>query len=1172
MGEIAAAYVSGVLSLEDAVRVVCYRSQLLKQLRGQGSMLVTELSPEQAEELLKRFDDDVSVAVINSPLSTVLSGDTGTIKKIINLLESQNLFCKLVNVDVASHSSQMDCLSIDMQKGLSTLNPHSAKIPFYSTVTGTLADKMTFNAEYWMENLRKPVLFSNAVSQLLKNDFTCFVEISPHPILLGSIQQSLQSHHKDVSLLPSLRREEPEREIMFRTLGHLYTAGFTINWKKLSYEKGKYVELPLVPWQRSRYWLDEKSDGTKNYSHQAFHVHPLLGERMSLANTPTSYVWQTTFDNVLMNFFSNHQIGEEILFPAAGYIEMALQCAAETGLSKDHTVCDFAFKESMVLHREKPCMIQTQLLPGGNDKFTFSVYSKTSEDKNWILNASATFAKNETVEDICTTDRLPHDVIPKQSTAQFLPGNFYYTLQQRGIKYGAAFRCVQQIWTKDNVSLGYISLPESLQYETNVYQVHPALLDGCLQVLAAAQNHLFEHSFYLPTGCQQIRFYSRPGQHIWSHTSIKPETGNGEDALNADIRLTNDNGQLVAELVGFRLQRTSRRVRTLFSQQDTWLYQLEWQYKQASCALSTIAFEDRHWLILADNEGAGEGLAKRIEAGGGYCHLLHCKEFTSRSENINDDCFKELLEKRLNEISNPLHGVVHLWSLSTPTPASGIPVSSDAMDIYGCKSTLYLVQALARRMEALPHLWLITRGTQPIQAKDKIAAEQSPLWGLGKVISFELPGLKCSRIDLDPIQSVDEYVSLLVKEISIDDQEDQVAYREGRRYVPRLLPFTLKKSLVSPPLSFKSDGTYLITGGLGGLGLKTAEWMSLHGARHLVLIGRSKPSSPAADIIKRMKEKGVKVVVAGCDVSDKARLLKLFDSIKNNMPPLRGIIHAAGVLDDGSLLDLTNERMKKVMMPKLDGTLNLHLASLNLPLDFFVLYSSAVSVLGSPGQGNYAAASAYLDAFAYYRKSMGLPAISINWGPWAEVGLAAKATERLKKQNASTEHLIKVIKIERGLEILEELLKESTPQIMVLPFDLKNLIELYPAAAGLPFLEQVGGNETHVARLYARPKLRQQYVAPRNEIERKIAQLWQQTLHIDLVGVHDSFFELGGDSVLAAQVLSIAQKTFGIRINPQDAFKAFTIEKLAQMLEEQILNRIEAMSEDEAQRLLYKEN
>ncbi len=158
------------------------------------------------------------------------------------------------------------------------------------------------------------------------------------------------------------------------------------------------------------------------------------------------------------------------------------------------------------------------------------------------------------------------------------------------------------------------------------------------------------------------------------------------------------------------------------------------------------------------------------------------------------------------------------------------------------------------------------------------------------------------------------------------------------------------------------------------------------------------------------------------------------------------------------------------------------------------------------------------------------------------------------------------------MEILELLLKESTPQVVVLPFDLKNLLELYPAAASMPFFAEVGGSDTHVARLYARPNLRQKYIAPRNEMERKLAELWLQTLHIDRVGINDSFFELGGDSVLAAQILALARKAYGISINPQDAFQAFTIKRLAEMLEAEILKQIEEMSEEQAQRRLSEKN
>ena len=331
---------------------------------------------------------------------------------------------------------------------------------------------------------------------------------------------------------------------------------------------------------------------------------------------------------------------------------------------------------------------------------------------------------------------------------------------------------------------------------------------------------------------------------------------------------------------------------------------------------------------------------------------------------------------------------------SIPPQSPDVFDTDDVRETLGCNSVLYLVQALASSIAGMPRLWLVTRGAQPVREGEPIAVEQSPIWGFGKVISFELPELKCIRIDLDPHHSSADSVPILLKQFSLDDREDQIAYRGDIRYLLRILPFSLSNLSNSSSLSLRVDGTYLITGGLGGLGLETAKWMAQRGAKHLVLMGRSEPKPSARIIVDQMRQDGIEVSVSQADVSNQADLEQVFGMIKQNMPELRGVVHAAGVLDDGSIPNLTKERMKNVLAPKVDGTWNLHMATSQLPLDFFVLFSSAVSVLGSPGQGNYAAGSAYLDAMAYLRRHQGIPAISINWGPWAEVGLAAEAIER----------------------------------------------------------------------------------------------------------------------------------------------------------------------------------
>jgi acyl transferase domain-containing protein/acyl carrier protein len=1171
MGEVAAAYVAGVLNLEDAVKIICSRSKLLMPIRGKGRMLLTELSPEKAEELLKGYDESISIAVINSPTSTVLSGDSDIVLEIMSSLEGQNIFCRLVNVDVASHSSQMDQIQPALIEALHGIKPAPPEIPIYSTVAGGRNDKLEYDAGYWVDNLRKTTLFFQAVTDLFYSGFNTFVELGPHPVLLSAIQQSWQPHLGQIRLLPSLRREESDREVMISTLSMLYIDGFSIQWEHIYPKKVNYVKLPPIPWQRRRYWLETSSLSLQSPWHLMHETknrsHPLLGECITMANHSSTFVWQKTFDDEILRILNDHQVDGEVVFPAAGYIEMSINVAHETGIANTHRLTDFVFRESMILKEDNPRIVQVHLVRVDKNKHEFVVYSKYNHDDDWTMYASAAFIQQQPVENQPEQTKSNPEEIRHRCTSRLTPEEFYQSLASRGIQYGSTYRNVDQIWSNNNEALARISLNDILQKEAASFRMHPALLDACLQVTAVILSSSLEHDLFLPVGCQFVQFDSKPDHMIWSHVSIQPDSSPDNDIVKTDVRIFNDDGNNIAELKGFSLQRTSRRVRNLLSQEESWLYHLQWRPKEGANTHSIPSKEKKNWLIFSDDEGCGASLAQKLEEVGDHCRLLYAKEVIKKIENATDEILIEIVDQFIAEFTLPIDGIIHLWSLSI-SPQSDLDENKHgAMNVLGSYSLLFLVQSLSKHTSGTPPIFLVTRGAHLVHADDIITVEQSPLWGLGKVLSFELPEFKCVRIDIDPHLGYTDAVPDLIKQISsLEDREDQVAFRNSKRFVLRILPFPQSNSLNT--VTLHPDATYLITGGLGGLGIETAKWMVRKGAKHIVLLGRSKPSAQINSTLEGLKKNGVEIRIWQADVSSMTDMEKVMEQINNNMPDLKGIIHAAGILDDGSLLNLNIERVRKVFLPKIDGTWNLYQATSNLSLDFFVLYSSAVSVLGSPGQGNYAAASAYMDGMAYFMRLRGIPAITINWGPWADVGLAAEAIERLEEQNASTEHMIKVIKIDQGMKVLEQLLTENIPQVMVLPFDLKNLIELYPTAAGMPYLEEVGGSEAHVAHLYARPKLRQQYIEPRNEIEKKLVDLWRQTLHIDRVGVKDSFFELGGDSVLAAQILSLAQKSFGIRINPQDAFKAFTIERLAEMLESEIISQIEEMSEEEVNKRL----
>jgi NADP-dependent 3-hydroxy acid dehydrogenase YdfG len=291
-------------------------------------------------------------------------------------------------------------------------------------------------------------------------------------------------------------------------------------------------------------------------------------------------------------------------------------------------------------------------------------------------------------------------------------------------------------------------------------------------------------------------------------------------------------------------------------------------------------------------------------------------------------------------------------------------------------------------------------------------------------------------IDLDPQNSEDE-AEILLQLLADDHKEDHLALRDRKPYVARLVKQSLQEF---EPLLLRSDATYLITGGLGALGLHTAEWMVSKGAKHLVLISRHQPSEQGRTKIERLEQAGASIHVLCADISNEQEVLKIIEQVQTSLPPLLGVIHAAGVLDDGMMQQISWERFTQVMGPKVKGAWYLHQLTQHLSLDFFVCFSSTASLLGSPGQGNYAAANAFMDGLAHYRRQMGLPGLSINWGAWSQSGMADRVASQYQSRMQTSG--IGSISPAQGLQVLEQLLlNQSQSQVGVIPADWSVLVE-----------------------------------------------------------------------------------------------------------------------------------
>jgi short-subunit dehydrogenase/acyl carrier protein len=400
----------------------------------------------------------------------------------------------------------------------------------------------------------------------------------------------------------------------------------------------------------------------------------------------------------------------------------------------------------------------------------------------------------------------------------------------------------------------------------------------------------------------------------------------------------------------------------------------------------------------------------------------------------------------------------------------------------------------------------------------------------------------------------------LLAELWEPDREDQVAWRAGQRYVARLVRSAPEK--VAPQVQLTTQATYLITGGLGSLGLQVAEWLVSRGARHLVLMGRRGAAATVAqEAVRRWQEAGVYVRVARADIARVHELQSVLTEIQASMPPLRGVIHAAGILDDGILMQQQWARFAAVLAPKIAGAWNLHVLTQELQLDYFVLFSSAASVLGSAGQGNYAAANAFLDALAHYRRAQGLPALSINWGPWAEAGMAA--THRIGARLAAQG--IEALTPSRGLAALAHVLEHPVAQIAVLPIDWPRFVAHSKMVEIPPLLRQVAhewrSDDAAAPTVVQRADIAQQleHAPTTRRWELLVAYLQKEVAQVlgfptaQSLEPQQRFFDLGMDSLTAVELKNRLQTNLGYALPTPVAFDYPSVEALGGYLVKEVL-------------------
>ncbi len=594
VGEVAAAWAGGILTLEDAARVIFHRGRCMESAPTRGRMIAAAVTEAEARRLIAPYGDRVSLGAVNSPALVTLSGESEPLEAIAAELAARGVFTRFLDVQYAFHSAQMDPVKDDLLAALGHVPLQPARIPVISTVTASEAGRRDYGTEYWWLNVRRTVLFGPAVQHLIETGFNNFLEVGAHPALASALAECLREEGVKGTVLGSLRRKESDRVTMLASLGALHVAGHPIEWDGVLGGARNAVALPRETWQRERFWRESAGAFANRMTQR---VHPLLERALKMAEP----AFESELDQNALPWLADHRVQGHVVFPAAGSIEMMLGAARTLLGGEGGIVEDVDFRKALIVaDGENPTKVQIRYRPADG------VVEVASRDDagEWSLNAIGAVripdGGGEAGQiDIAAVRRgLPEEIAGQEIAARFV---------ENGISYGPAFRGIETVWRRDGEALGRVGVAEPIVGQPEHYLAHPALFDACLQVISAAlpRDAALSRGPFLPVHVDRIRLRSPFRGPVWTHVQMRFAAGR---AIVADLRIVDDSGRVLMEIDGFRCQAVTRQTSQSSASLEDWLYANTWQASpRPGAAIGKGA-------ALAPTEAAAEAAAELARA------------------------------------------------------------------------------------------------------------------------------------------------------------------------------------------------------------------------------------------------------------------------------------------------------------------------------------------------------------------------------------------------------------------------------------------------------------------------------------------------------------------------------------------------------------------------------
>ncbi|MGW7090458.1 SDR family NAD(P)-dependent oxidoreductase [Streptomyces sp. NPDC054871] len=948
VGELSAAHLAGVLPLPVAADMVATRAKLLHTLPAGTGMLAVLSGPEPLTEYLARHPR-AEIAAHNAPAATTLAGPSDVLDQVAGELTANGIRTRTLKVAHAFHSAHTDPVLKaygDHLAGLFAQHPLGvADIPVISNVTGaTATTEQHHDPGYWARHIRMPVRFHQGVTDLLGHGVTGFLELGPDTTLGPLVQAVLDGADpaaddpEPVVVTSAQRRDRPEAPALLTAVARLQAHGTDVDWRPLFAGRDiRRVDLPAYAFQRRTYWLAPAAPSGTQPGVRATR-HPLLGAVLEVADPERpGTLFTGRVSTRAPGWLADHVLGEAVVLPGTAMAEIALCAARHAGGSQ---VEELTLRSPVVVPDGGALEIQVGVgapAADGRRTLTFSTRPEPdahdgsaepdaddADDAEWTLHATATLATEP------PDTPAPWDGggawPPAGATAVPLE-DLYERLHDRGMRFGPAFRSLRAVWKLGEHLYADLALPDDRHTDLEEYGVHPALLDAALHTMGLLDATGTD--LRLPFAWSGVRLLGRAGA---SRLRARV-TPTGPDTLALDLAGTDGTPVLSADEVTLRPVPAAG----LGAVPDP-LYGVEW--RELTVPEVPAVAPAPLWETSLDTyaEPPADTDEPRIL-------VVRCPAGSGHSDGSTAERARTTATRALTVLQN--------W--------------------------------LADDRPATSRLVMVTRGAVGTGPDEDVPAlDTAPLWGLLRSAQSEHPD-RIVLIDDDPSDRASGSVSVAeAVRHALTAGEPQVAIRGDRLLVPRLTRITAD----GPPPALDPQGTVLVTGASGALGGQVATHLvAAHGVRRLLLVSRRGEAAESAPVLRgELIALGAEVTFAACDVADPQALAGTLALIPPEHP-LTAVVHAAGVLDDATVTELTPGQLDAVLRPKTDGAWHLHRLTADRPPAAFVLFSSFASVIGTPGQANYAAANSFLDALAQHRRAGGLPAVSLAWGLWDQGGM-----------------------------------------------------------------------------------------------------------------------------------------------------------------------------------------